>query len=709
MNAGSSVKRVVKRDGRVVRFERGKITAALQKAAQAVNQGDEDLASRLTEKVVTDLEGHFDNSVIPTVEDIQNRVEQVLIENHYGDIARAYILYRQRRAEVRQAKRFIGVQDDLKLPINAVKVLKERYLLKDEAGKIIESPAEMFRRVARAVADVDSLYEKNADVEARTEEFFEMLKGTAFLPNSPTLMNAGTPVGQLSACFVLPVEDSLEGIFDTLKNMARIHQSGGGTGFSFSKLRPAGDVVQSTRGIASGPVSFMRIFDSATDVVKQGGRRRGANMGVLRVDHPDIETFITSKEREDFLPNFNISVATPDEWMRSVNDGRMSPLVNPRSGRSVGDKDARDLFNLIVTMAWRTGDPGLIFLDRVNAANPTPRLGDIESTNPCGEQPLLPFESCNLGSINLSVMLSDGKIDWARLRATVRTAVHFLDNVIDANRFPLPEIERITKANRKIGLGVMGWAEFLAKQSIAYDSEAALDLAAEVMKQIGEEAREYSHELARVRGPFPNFAGSRWDEQGYRALRNATLTTVAPTGTISIIAGTSSGIEPLFAISFIRDVMEGTRLLEVNPVFEAVAKRRGFFDRKLMMDISKKGSLQGFQAIPPDVRRAFVTAFEVSPEWHVRTQAVFQKHVDNAVSKTVNLPPDASLEDVRRVFLLAYELGCKGITVYRYGSKKEQVLYLGSEEYGQHSQEAVRAGSEFAGGCPGGPSGNCPY
>lgn len=710
MSRSGGIERILKRDGRVVPFEPEKIKKAILKAAEAVGERNGELAAGLTEQVVSDLRREFGADILPTVEDVQNVVEQVLITNKHSAIARGYIIYRQKRTDLREAKDFFGVHDDLKLSVNAVKVLKERYLLKNEAGKVNETPTEMFRRVASIIAAVDSRYDSKARIGRREEEFFKALSDLVFLPNSPTLMNAGTPVGQLSACFVLPVEDSITGIFESLRNMAVIHQSGGGTGFSFSRLRPVGDVVQSTRGIASGPVSFMGIFDAATQVVKQGGRRRGANMGVLRVDHPDIEEFITCKEKEDFLANFNISVAAVDGWMDRVKKGQTYSLINPRSGKAVGTKKARDVFDLLVNMAWRTGDPGLIFLDRINATNPTPKLGHIESTNPCGEQPLLPFESCNLGSINLSLMISGSGVDWDRLRETVRTAVHFLDNVIDATNFPLAEIERTTRANRKIGLGVMGWAEFLIKQDIPYDSEEALSLAEETMGFIGREARRYSQELAAVRGPFPNFAGSRWDEQGHQPLRNATLTTVAPTGTISIIAGTTSGIEPLFAISFVRDVMEGTRLLEVNPIFEAVAREEGFFDHRLIMEISRRGSISSFQQIPEGVRRRFMTAFDVAPESHVRMQAAFQKHVDNAVSKTVNLPPSASFEDVREIFSLAYELGCKGITVYRYGSKKDQVLYLGSsKDADQQNGDPISAESEFSGGCLGGPAGHCPY
>jgi ribonucleoside-diphosphate reductase alpha chain len=696
-----TVKKIQKRDGRVVDFEPDKIANAIRKAFIAVKGGDEGVASRLTERVVQLLSERFKEQ-IPGVEDVQDIVEEVLIDEGYADVAKAYILYRERRAEIRRVKSFMGVHDELKLSVNAVSVLERRYLLKDEEGRVVETPAQMFRRVAKAIAAVDRRYDPEVDVKTVEEEFYNVMANLEFLPNSPTLMNAGTDIGQLSACFVIPVEDSMESIFDALKYMALVHKSGGGTGFSFSRLRPKGDLVKSTKGIASGPVSFMRVFDTATDVIKQGGRRRGANMGILRVDHPDIMEFITAKTREGFLSNFNLSVAVTDEFMKAVKNDEEYPLINPRTNMEVRRLKASDVFDLIVTMAWKTGDPGVVFIDRVNKANPTPLLGEVESTNPCGEQPLLPFESCNLGSINLAKMVEDGKINFEKLRKTVKTAVHFLDNVIDANQYPLKQIEEKTLGNRKVGLGVMGFAEALIKLGIPYDSEQAVQVAERLMRFISNEARKASVELGLKRGSFPNFKGSVWEKKGYKAMRNATVTTIAPTGTISIIAGTTSGIEPLFAVSFVRNVMEGTRLLEVNPLFEEVAKKEGFYSEELMMKIAKKGSVQGFTEIPEKVKRIFVTALDISPEWHVRIQAAFQKYTDNAVSKTINFPHDATVDQVRRAFLLAYELGCKGITVYRYGSKREQVLYIGSMLRGEmgEAREYVSAEPEYSGGCP---------
>ncbi|HYB92868.1 MAG TPA: vitamin B12-dependent ribonucleotide reductase, partial [archaeon] len=569
-----------------------------------------------------------------------------------------------------------------------------------ERGNPIETPSQLFHRVAKAVAAADLIYDKNANVAEVEEEFYQLMAHQEFMPNSPTLMNAGTEMGQLSACFVVPIEDSIEGIFNAVKWMAVIHKSGGGTGFSFSRLRPKNDLVKSTMGVASGPVSFMRIFDVTTDVIKQGGRRRGANMGILRVDHPDILEFIAAKSQEGFLSNFNISVAATDEFMKKVEKDEKYDIINPRIGKPIMQLRAKSVFDLIVNNAWTTGDPGMIFIDEINRYNPTPSLGQMESTNPCGEVPLLPFESCNLGSIDLSKMIKDGDVDWEKLRKTVRIVVHFLDNIIDVSKFPLAEIEAQTRANRKIGVGVMGLAEAFFKLNIPYDSDEALAMAEKFMKFINDEGHKMSVEIAEKRGSFPNFKGSIWEERNYKAMRNATVTTIAPTGTISIIAGTTSGIEPVFAISFVRSVMEGTQLLEVNPVFEKVAKERGFYSEDLMIKISKKGSIQGFTEIPEEIRRIFVTAFDVDPEWHVKMQAAFQKYIDNAVAKTVNLRHDATPEDVRKVYWLAYKLKCKGITIYRYGSKKEQVLYIG-EVLGKEKaeEEYVGADSEYAGGC----------
>ena len=607
-------------------------------------------------------------------------------------MAKPYIPYHQQRADIQSRKKFLSDKGDLKLSLNATEVLKRRYLLKDELERVIETPSQMFERVAKPIARAEQNYGKSKEEVKKIEQrFYLLMRSLEFLPNSPTLMNAGTDLGQLAACFVIPVEDSIEGIFGAVKDMAKIHQSGGGTGFSFSRLRPKGDVVKSTGGVASGPVSFMRVFDVATEVIKQGGKRRGANMGIINADHPDILEFIRAKEGGDFS-NFNTSVAVTDEFMQAVARNEKYGLINPRTKEEVREINARDVFNEIVTYAWKTGDPGIIFLDEIKRHNPVPAAGEIEATNPCGEQPLLAYESCNLGSIDVSKFVENGEINWGRLKEAVWSSVRFLDDVIDVNKYPLPEVEKMTKANRKIGLGIMGFAELLIKLKIAYDSKDAVLMAEKLMQFITNEARQCSTELGLEKGSFPNFELSVWST--YDAMRNATVTTIAPTGTISIIGNCSSGIEPLFAVAFVRNVMGG--MLEINKLFEEIAKQRGFYSKELIAEIAKRGSIRDIEGIPEDIKRVFVTALDISPEWHVRMQAAFQKYTDNAVSKTVNLPSDAAWGDVKRVFLLAYNLKCKGITVYRYGSK-EQVLSLDIPKL--MLEEYVCADSEYTGEC----------
>ena len=573
----------------------------------------------------------------------------------------------------------------MNLSENARVVLERRYLKRDENG-VCERPEDMIRRVAKAIAAADAAY--GGDAEKTEQAFFDMMDALKFLPNSPTLMNAGRELGQLSACFVLPVEDTMEGIFDSLKNAAIIHKSGGGTGFSFSRIRPAGASVNSTGGVASGPISFMKVFNASTEAVKQGGTRRGANMGILRVDHPDIMDFITCKNDLTQMTNFNISVGLTEKFMQAVLADKKYDLIDPHTKKKAGSLRAREVYDTTVEMAWTSGEPGIVFLDRINKDNPVPAAGEIESTNPCGEQPLLPFESCNLGSLNLNVFVKNGTVDYDGLGDTVALAVHFLDNVIDVNRYPLPIIEETTKSMRKIGLGVMGFADMLYQLSIPYNSEEAVNMAKDIMAFIQLRAREASATLATVRGSFPMFDQSVYKTQGIKAMRNATVTTIAPTGTISIIAGTSSGIEPVFAISYIRNVMDNDKLVEVHPYFESYAHQNGFYSKALMQTIAQKGTLHGIAEIPGQVQKVFVTAHDISPEYHIRMQSAFQESTDNAVSKTVNFAQSATKEDVRAAYDLAYTLGLKGVTIYRDGSRQGQVLSVGESKTEEETKEA---------------------
>lgn len=589
---------------------------------------------------------------------------------------------------------------EIQISDNALTVLEKRYLLKDKQGRVIESPKELFIRVAKFIAEADRNYGAGDDEVAKTaEKFYDMMADLEFLPNSPTLMNAGRELGQLSACFVLPVEDSMEEIFETNKHAALIHKTGGGTGFSFSRLRPRNSIVASTSGVASGPVSFMSVFNSATEAVKQGGTRRGANMGILRVDHPDILEFISCKEDVRQFINFNISVAITDSFMEAVEAGRVYPLIDPRSGRThiLGDQElflsAADVFDRIIEQAWQTGEPGLIFIDRMNRLNPTHPHETIEATNPCGEQPLPPYDSCNLGSVNLGKFVLDplpsdysineaaGGIDWSRLGGIVRRGVHFLDNVIDRNCYPLEQIEKQTNKNRRIGLGVMGWADMLVKLGLPYNSDAAFALAGEVMEFVETEGHKQSSELAKGRGKFPNWSNSKYATENV-AMRNATVTTIAPTGTISIIAGCSSGIEPYYAIAFERNVLDGTRLVELNPLFEARARSEKFYTKELVETIRGQRSLAEVEAVPDKIKALFVTAADISPLDHVGMQAKFQEHCDSSVSKTINFPESASKEDVRTAFIEAYRSGCKGVTIYRDNSRPDQVLALAKQKSG---------------------------
>ena len=702
MTRSSLPKKARKRDGSVVAFDGSKIENAIYRAALEVTE-DKDkslsIGETVSRRVLEQLAQSFRNR-IPTIEQIQDAVESSLMSEGYSHIARSYILYRTRRRDIRLAKSALDLRDDLKLPVNTMEVLKRRYLLRKDDQTIIETPSELFRRVASHVAKAEANFDSDVPAEEVEETFYQMMRRREFMPNSPTLMNAGTPLGQLSACFVLPVEDSIDGIFESLKDMARIHQTGGGTGFSFSSLRPKGALVSSTKGRASGPVSFMSIFDQATGVIVQGGRRRGASMGILRVDHPDIVEFVEAKAQEGRFDNFNLSVAVTERFMRAVRADDGFDLKDPQTGRKVKRVRARSLFDLIVNAAWRTGDPGLVFIDEINRKNPTPQLGKIEATNPCGELPLLPFESCNLASINLAQMVRAATIDWRKLKQTVGWGIRFLDDVIEVNRYPLPQIEQKTRANRKVGLGVMGFADMLISLGIPYNTQEAANLAKKLMRFIHAESLKASAGLAKSRGTFPNFEQSVYAKARFK-LRNATVNTIAPTGTISIIAGCSSGIEPLFALSFMRNVLSGTKLFEVNPAFEEAVRRAGIHSDRLLGEIARKGSVRNMNGVPQDLRRLFVTAFDVLPADHLRIQAAFQKHTDNAVSKTINLPPDATVEDVRDIYLVAHELRCKGITIYRYGSKRKQVLSIGGgpQQPLEPAGEPITANCEYAGGC----------
>ena len=577
----------------------------------------------------------------------------------------------------------------MKLSDNALAVLERRYLARDETGELTERPQDMFRRVAKNIASAESNYGMNKkDIKKIENQFYNLMVSLDFLPNSPTLMNAGRDIQQLSACFVLPVGDSMESIFDTLKNAALIHKSGGGTGFSFSRLRPKNDFVMSTRGVSSGPISFMKVFNAATEAIKQGGTRRGANMGILRVDHPDIEEFISCKEDLSVMTNFNISVAVTDKFMKAVKSEGEYDLVNPHSGKKQGTLNAAEIFDKISAGAWKTGDPGMVFIDKLNKDNPTPKVGEIESTNPCGEQPLLPYESCNLGSINLSNMMIDGEVNWDRLGEVVDLAVRFPDDVIDMNKYPLAEIEEMTKGNRKIGLGIMGWADMLLRMGIPYESADSHKLAKKIMKFIQERGRKASQELAKERGEFPNYPESIYKDS--EPVRNATITTIAPTGTISMIADCSSGIEPIYSIAYVKTVMDNDALHYVHPLFEEICTERGIYTDELKEAVVESGSVSEILGFPADLKELFMTAHEVSPEGHVHMQAAFQKHTDNAVSKTVNLNNNATKEDIAKIYVMAYDTGCRGITVYRDGCRGLQVLESGTKKESAAEPQAVQ-------------------
>ena len=679
-------------------LNRSQVARIVFSNAEAMGIRDRKLVEKLTTQVIERLEKSRTEYLptLPGMEDMvdkRSRQQRRLPTEAEIEEMVMEVLNQEKPAQEEEVKPEMETKSEIVTPREtisgtdltetALHVLEKRYLKKDDQGNPSEKPEELFRRVAHAIAQAELKYDSKTDSKAIEDDFYQMMTSLEFLPNSPTLMNAGKKMGQLSACFVLPVEDSMESIFDAVKYTALIHKSGGGTGFSFSRLRPENDMVGSTGGVASGPVSFMRAFDTVTDVTKQGGTRRGANMGILNIDHPDIMRFITAKEDMTALTNFNISVALTADFMEAVKADADYDLINPHNLERTSI-NAKEVFNKIVDMAWRTGDPGIVFIDRINSDNPTPHLGKIESTNPCGEQPLLPYESCNLASINLSRMVKTSgdrhEIDYAKLANTVKKGVRFLDNVIDVNKFPLKQIEDMTKKTRKIGLGIMGFADLLVMLGVPYNSPEALKVASDVMRFINDEALKASAELAIDRGVFPAFEGSIYDKPEGPRLRNATRTTIAPTGTLSMIAGCSSGIEPLFALSYTKTVLDGTPFVEVNPYFESSARAGGFYSDELMKKLAEGSHLDKINDVPAEAKKLFVTAHEITPEWHVKMQASFQQATDNAVSKTINFPKTATREDVARAYQLAYEEGLKGITIYRDQSRDTQVLTTGKSK-----------------------------
>ncbi len=679
------INKIIKRDGREMEFSLEKLAGAIWKAGKETNEYDEKEAKRLAEITVVLVEKSLKEKEVAQVEKIQDFVEQVLMAAGHYQTAKAYILYRAARSDERRVERIIGVKDDLDLSPNQLKVLRNRYLLKDEDGKVIETPSELFRRVAKNLAVVEKT-DKRKGVEA---DFYEVMSRLEFLPAGRTLNNAGTPQSQLANCFVLPVEDSMEGIFDAVKWMAMVHQRGGGTGFNFSKLRPKGDVVtKSTGGFATGPVSFMKVFDIATRQVMQGGKKRGANMGILNVDHPDILDFISAKSERGEIENFNISVGVTDDFMKAVDQDKEWHLRNQRTGEVVQTIRAKTLMGQLVSMAWRTGDPGLIFLDPINRNNPLlTKYGRIDATNPCGEQPLHPFDACNLGSINLAKFVLNKKVDYERLKFVVRTGVRMLDDVIDACKYPLPQITETVRSNRRIGLGVMGWADMLYQLRVPYDSEEGIKLAKKVAKFIQDESWQMSSDIAKEKGVFPRWKESSFVKMG-KKVRNVAITTIAPTGSISMLSDASSGIEPVFALAYTKNVVEDAGLSYINKYFEKELSESLWADGdnehkvrdRMVREVAEQGSVVHISGIPEEVKSVYRTAHDIAPTWHVKMQAAWQKYTDNAVSKTINFPHSATIDDVESAYMDAWKSGCKGITIYRDGSKDVQILSVGSEK-----------------------------
>lgn len=710
--------KIVKRDGRVVEFSIDKLTEAILKSGRETGEFGKGEARRLAGIVVDLLVKASPTSprlrgvspVLHTVEQVQDIVEQVLMAASHFTTAKAYILYRKERSDARRMERIIGVEDDLGLSVNQLKVMENRYLVKDEDGKVVETPSDLFRRVAKTLARTERVHTRSKKKILKIEnDFYEVMRNFEFLPAGRTLNNAGTPQNQLANCFVLPVEDSMEGIFDAVKWMALVHQRGGGTGFNFSKLRPKGDVVtKSSGGFATGPVSFMKVFDAATRQVMQGGKKRGANMGILNVDHPDVLEFIACKSEKGEIENFNISVGITDKFMRAVEKNKNWDLVNPRDGEVVHTLKAKSLMNQLVAMAWRTGDPGLIFLDTINKNNPIlDSAGAIDSTNPCGEQPLHPFDACNLGSINLAAFVGGGRIDWDRLRFVVQTSVRMLDDVIDVCKYPLRQITKTVRENRRIGLGVMGWADMLYQLRIQYDSKDGERLASKVAKFIFDESWEMSEKLAKEKGTFPKWSDSDFAfgkakaclKEKPRKVRNIAITTIAPTGSISMLADTSSGVEPVFALAYVKNVVEEAGLTYLNKYFGRELDEAGWADGdpehkvrdRIIRDVAKLGSLTHISGVPLNVQQVYRTAHDINPEWHVRMQAAWQKWTDNAVSKTINFPNSATIDEVFGAYMMAWKSRCKGITIYRDGSKDYQVLSVGTGSSGATTEPLIQS------------------
>ena len=679
----TTIKKIVKKDGSEAEFSINKFYQGILKSLINSENNDPKLALTLAQKALQKLEREFTTKTV-TAEEVASVVEKTLMEEREIKAAKAYILFRHKKHEERQRRAFIigheGIGDNLNFSEQALKVLSRRYLLKDKEGNTIETPRQMLQRVAKNIASADKNYGKNKEqIEQTAQKFYQMIAELQFLPNSPTLMNAGTKVQQLSSCFVLPIEDTMPGIFGSLKDAALIHQRGSGTGFSFSRLRPKGDAVKDNLGVASGAVDFLRVYDAALEAIKQGGIRKGANMAVLRVDHPDIIRFIESKRDKQSLKNFNISVGITDRFMKAVESDKDYTLVNPRTGKNVGKLRARDVFSIITQNAWKTGDPGLVFIDEINRKHPARHLGDVETTNQCGEAPLLPYEGCVLGSINLNKFVDVQKqsVQWEELRQAIHLAVHFLDNVIDMNTYPKKIIEETTKKTRKFGLGMMGFADMLAKLRIKYDSEEGLKMADTLMLFFKKAAYEKSELLAAERGPCPAWKGSDHEKTGEK-MRNMTCLSISPTGTISILADASPGCEPFFAISYQRSVLGGEGdFIYMNKDFERVAKERGFYHPELIRKVARSGTIQLWKEIPKDVRDIFMTSQDIAPEWHIKMMATLQKHVDNSISKTINFPAAASIRDVEESYLLAWKSKCKGITIYRDGSYEDQVITIG--------------------------------